>query len=268
MDGEFSRRCPVMLRAALAVFVLATSVLTPLPASAGGNWIEIRKGESVNAYLVPGSKRVAHATAYAEDPLKVRERGPYFAWLSPVTYGWTLPRVDSPQTVRLGRLSIDWDRMKASVSFIVPQMPPGEYVIAFCDSDCSHTFGDVDPTGEVQVFATSLGARLTKRLDKVDASVEMGRYAARHANRRLGRRLNREIDDVGAEVSNLHDRLSSLSTAVDGIRRAARPQVPSWGLVAAALLAAAAGFGLGRANVRYTRRRAIDRELDELVGRR
>jgi hypothetical protein len=255
-------------RAALLLFVLATIVLSPLPASAGGNWIELRKDGALNAYLVPGSRRVAHASAYAEDPLRVRERGPYFAWLSPTTYGWTLPRADSPRTIRLGRLSIDWDRMKASVAFVVPQVPPGEYLIAFCDSDCSHAFGDVDPTGGVHVFATALEARLTKRLDKLDASMASGRYAARDANRRLERRLNDKIDDVGAEVSNLDDRLASLSTAVDGLRRAARPQIPSWALVVAALLAAAAGFGIGRAHTEYTRRRGMDRELDELVGQR
>ncbi len=253
-------------RAAVLLFVLATIVLSPLPASAGGNWIEIRKDGVLNAYLTPGSRRVAHASAYAEDPMRVKNRGPYFAWLSPTTYGWTLPRVDSPRAVRLGRLSIDWDRLTASVSFIVPRVPPGEYIIAFCDADCSDTFGDVDPTGGVEVFATALEARLTKRLDKLDSSMESGRYAARHANRRLERRLNREIDAVGAEVSSLDDRLSSLTTAVNGLRKAARPQIPSWSLIAAALLAAAAGFGIGRARTEYTRRRAIDRELDQLVG--
>jgi hypothetical protein len=256
-------------RIALLLFVHATIVLSPLPASAGGgNWIEIRRDERLNSYLVPGSPRVAHATAYAKDPLRVEERGPYFAWLSPVTYGWSLPRVDDPRTIRLGRLSIDWDRMKASVSFVVPQVSPGEYVIAFCDSDCSHTFGDVDTTGGIQVFATALEARLTRRLDKLDASAESGRYAARLANRRLERRVNREIDDVGAEVTTLNDRLSSLSTAVDGLRESARPQIPPWSLAAAVGLAAAAGFGIGRARTEYARRRAMDRELDELVGQR
>jgi hypothetical protein len=255
-------------RIALLLFVLATIALSPLPASAGGNWIEVRRDEQLNSYLVPGSPRVAHAAAYAKDPLRVKERGPYFAWLSPVTYGWSLPRVDDPRTVRLGRLSIDWDRMKASVSFVVPQVPPGEYVIAFCDSNCSHTFGDIDTTGGIQVFVTALEARLTRRLDKLDATAESGRYAARLANRRLERRVNREIDDVGADVSTLDDRLSSLSTAVDGLREAARPQVPWWALVTAAFLAAAAGFGIGRAHTEYTRRRTMDRELDELVAQR
>jgi len=63
-------------RIALLLFVLATIVLSPLPASAGGNWIEIRRDEPLNSYLVPGSPRVAHAAAYAEDPLRVKERGP------------------------------------------------------------------------------------------------------------------------------------------------------------------------------------------------
>jgi hypothetical protein len=69
-------------RAVLLVLVLTTILLSPLPASAGGNWIEIRDDDTLNAYLVPGSGRVASAQAYAEDPRKVREQGPYFAWLS------------------------------------------------------------------------------------------------------------------------------------------------------------------------------------------
>jgi len=257
------------LRFVLILVVLTSIALWPLPGAAGGgNWIGFRGDEVIGSYLVPGSPRVAYASAYAEDPQKVKERGPYFAWLSPETYGWTLPLADGEETVRLGRLDVDWDRMRASISFTVPDLPPGEYLIAFCDSDCSHTFGDVSPTGGVQVFATGLEARLTKRLDKLDTSVGSGRSAARRGNRRLAHRLDRQIDDVGAEVSNLDKQVGSLSTAVDGLRQAMRPQPPAWLPIAIGLLAATAGFGIGRAHTEFARRRAVDRELHELVGQR
>jgi hypothetical protein len=255
-------------RAVLLVLVLTTILLSPLPASAGGNWIEIRDDDTLNAYLVPGSGRVASAQAYAEDPRKVREQGPYFAWLSHETYGWLPPRVDRPRTVRLGRLHIDWNRMKASIRFTVPEVPPGTYMISFCNADCSRTFGDVDPTGGLHIFATALEARLTERLDKLDAAIADRRYVERRANRRMERRMNRDIDEIETTTGSLDARLSSLGAAVDGLREAARPQIPSWALAVAALLAGAAGFGIGRAHTEYTRRRAMDQELDELVRQR
>ena len=256
-------------RAALLLFVLATIELSALPASAGGgNWIEFRNDQVLSSYLVPGSPRVAYATAYAKDPQKVKERGPYYAWLSRETYGWTLPLSDRPGTVRLGRLSIDWDRMKASISFTVPEMSPGEYLIAFCNSDCSQTFGDVDPTGGIKVFATALEARLTKRVDRLDSVVDSQRYAVRRANRRLERRLGHDMDGVGAEVATLDERLGNLSTTIDDVRKGSRPQLPWWSIIATAILAAAAGFGIGRAHTEFRRHRAVDRELDELVRQR
>jgi hypothetical protein len=261
-----SKEVAMRSRAALLLFVLATIPLSSLPASAGGNWIEFRDDEVLSSYLVPGSPRVAYATAYAKNPQKVKESGPYYAWLSRETYGWTLPlRSDRPGTVRLGRLSINWDRMKASISFTVPEVPPGQYLIAFCNSDCSQTFGDVDPTGGIQVFATALEARLTERVDKLDSVVDRQRNAARRANRRLERRLDRDIDEVGAEVATLDERFGNLSTTIDDVRKGTRPQLPGWTIIATAILAATAGFGIGRAHTEFRRRRAVDRELDELV---
>jgi hypothetical protein len=256
-------------RIALFLVVVGTVVVFPMPASSGGgNWIEIRDEDGLNAYLVPGSERVAHASAYAKDPRKVREHGPYFAWLSHETYGWSPPGVDRPQTIRLGRLDINWNRMRASIRFTVPEIPPGEYMITFCNADCSRTFGDVDPTGGVQIFATALEARLTQRLDKLDAAMRDRRYFERRANRRMERGLNREIDKVETTSGNLDARVSSLGTAVDGLREAGRPQIPSWALAVAALLAGAAGFGIGRARTHHVHSRALDRELDELVTNR
>jgi len=253
-------------RIALSLLVVGTSVLFPMPASSGGgNWIEIRNDGAPSAYLVRGSERVAYANAYAQDPLKVREAGPYFAWLSHETYGWLPPRVNRPRTVRLGRLNIDWNRMRASIRFTVPEVPPGEYMITFCNADCSRTFGDVDPTGGLNVFATAVDARLTERLDKLDAAIADRRYVERRANNRVERRLNRDIDEIETTTDDIDARLSSLGTAVEGLREAARPQIPSWALAVAALLAGAAGFGIGRARTHHFHRGALDRELDDLV---
>lgn len=80
--------------------------------------------------------------------------------------------------------------------------------------------------------------------------------------------MNRDIDEIETTTGNLDARLSSLGTAVDGLREAARLQIPSWALAVAALLAGAAGFGIGRAHTEYRRRRAMDHELSELVGQR
>jgi hypothetical protein len=251
----------LMLVCAGAVLVVGLSAPS---AAGGGNWIDIRDEMDMNAFLAPGQERVASATAYARDPVRLKEDGPYYAYLMKETYGWRLP-ADDRRLIRLGRLDVDWSRMKAQVAFTVPQVPPGKYLIAFCNIGCTREFGDVDPTGGVHVFGSALEARLMQRINRLDMALETRGYAERRAHGRLRRAADKRVAEVQEDTDGFDYRITGLERALENVREASKPNLPAWVPVGAALLAAAAGFGVGRAHTEYVRRRALDKELQELV---
>jgi hypothetical protein len=230
-------------------------------ATAGGNWIEIN-----DSHVSPGETVVADALAYVRDRLKAKRSGPYFAYLAPETYGWTLPHVHHARTIKLGKVSINWATMDASFRFKMPAVSPGEYLIAFCDRGCTHNFGDVDPTGGIQVFATSLEARVMQRINRLDAALFNRKYAERRARKWLQRKSAEGFEEVAGDMRALSERVQTLRQTVGAVQAGARPRLPSWVPIGAAALAAAAGFGMGRARTERLARRSLDRELNELVA--
>jgi hypothetical protein len=139
-----------------AVVALAVPVLSAVPVAAGGSVWEFDR----EAYA-PGEVAFAWAPVAWEHStsLGTPDDGAFFAWLHPSTSPDAASppgRADPaslPKAVRVGRLAISLDPYEiagmrlgphhATVTFDVPDVPPGDYELLHCNAPCTTTLGDI-----------------------------------------------------------------------------------------------------------------------------
>jgi hypothetical protein len=132
--------------------MLATCALVLVgasPAHAGGSWLPFERD-----HYEPGEHAVASGSfgpgccdrGWLED-------GPYYAWLVPYddtqpAEGTLLDRVVRIGEIRLSQEPYQWNgqtyfRNIATVEFVVPDLPPGQYSVFHCNDPCTKQLGDV-----------------------------------------------------------------------------------------------------------------------------
>ncbi|MEO8292061.1 MAG: hypothetical protein ABI635_02885 [Actinomycetota bacterium] len=272
---------------ALCVIVTVAGLLAALPAGAaraGGNWLDIRpedtvsgRWESWSGPFVPGTALEVRARLYAHGPQadRLRESGPYFAWMAPESGD----RVDLPGipsgAVRLSAFELHWTSPHFAVartSFVVPALPSGRYTIDVCDDPCRLSgFGDF-VQGWTSVVQSAEAASLQRQKERLQGIlVQVRRDAA--AARRDVERVQADLNDSQATRASLTARVAVLTDELASARRrtatttvaSARPLVAPW----LGLLLAVAGLSLAAAMA--GRRRAVrivvPNTPEELLGR-
>lgn len=135
-----------MARRVLVATIVVAAALVPLtvagaPAGAGGGSRLVADRE----FYRPGE--AVHLTALVQK-LNLDWLGPYDAYLRPLD-----PDVDSaggpgsdPRDVPIGRLVVtrlDPTTVRAEVTFVLPKLPDGEWVVLYCNRGCTAMLGDL-----------------------------------------------------------------------------------------------------------------------------
>lgn len=206
----------------LVVVVLAGALL-PLGSSAasgGGSWLEFDR-----RYLVPGEQVTGRAEVWVgeEGARKALELGAPQAYLAP-----DLRRRISGDAVALGDIELrrrGRRTLTAMLSFIVPEVAPGDYYIQYCVDPCRRTMtlGDLIG-GSISIAPTRELADLWAVRDRLR---ERQRVLS-HQVRRLERRVSglRERTAAGEEQNeDLEARLGGLEARLAAAE--AEPEAPA-----------------------------------------
>jgi hypothetical protein len=169
------------------------------------------------------------------------EDGPYFAYLLPLAR--RIPYIDPPHipkgAVPLGPLVIQpgshEEEWLASVSFVVPDVPPGEYWLDICNDPCRHSsVGDLGG-GSFQVAANAEEAHLMNLLhewvsDMIDERVppvavvegDLTTLRVSEALRDTRTRLDlaRGLRDIQDDVAALRDQSEDAAASSSGLESA------------------------------------------------
>ena len=154
-------------RSALVLLVIIGTVLVATPASAGGgSWLEVTGGQSVRiagmelSYAVTGST-VSMRSEFFDGQLAPVGAGPWFAYLSADDQRRSGSMLLAPVAIAV----TGGHSYVATTSFVVPDVPPGDYSVTVCDLGCRHEgVGDLFGGELVVGGATEREARLTARL--------------------------------------------------------------------------------------------------------
>lgn len=253
---------------------LAASIVLSLPAAsawAGGNWIEWKR-----RYNVTGKVIVARNVFYARSEAKVTQAGPYFAYVSPETYGWRLPKIGTRGTIRLGRLKVIWPgadsqfkgplrfNPRARIRFTVPDLPSGDYLIAFCNRGCTRTLGDADPTGGFHIVNSALEGQLSRRLDVLGARFREYRSRAQRAQARIEREVAEGISDLRGDAVGAQRRVDTLERRVSN-QGQREESIPWTALALAGLVSVLATMAVGRLRRPKREQKVLERDLRRLL---
>jgi len=132
----------VSVTAAAATLVLLAAMAPP--ASAGGSWLYPAEDE-----YSPGDQAVLQGD-FGHGQLGWLEDGPFFAFLrvdpdaveASAPDAW--PYIHASD-VPLGEIMFESGGINliATVSFIVPELPPGSYEVTYCNDPCTNGIGDL-----------------------------------------------------------------------------------------------------------------------------
>jgi hypothetical protein len=269
--------------AAIAGVVLVMQMFAAGPAAAGGGaTLDFDEDVAHEDYLAVGETVTGEMWAYFDDRQVRRE--PFYAYLEPVSVGeatYEGPPKLSGKAIRLGRIHVGEFRHPAGgffdantrVTFVVPQVAPGRYLIQYCNSPCTRPFGNPGanwPTG-ITIVATPAEARLRHQMDRLESRLQ--RYAWQGDNG-LRRRIQ-ELRSVVSYVPELRSRQQTVAESADGTAEEvdklqsqlrdlkSKTDNQAW------LLYGLAGIGLMALAVtvarRFRRRRARSEAVDEVV---
>jgi hypothetical protein len=162
-----------MQRSLLALACVAVTLLVPPTARAGGWWTSIRLDRTK---VTVGQEVKAHANVMfrSVDAVEAAQSGKkqeaFYVYLlrafdhsiverairKPSPRNWW--SVGSAEALRVGRVVIGGSESNlalANAYFRVPDVPPGQYVVMFCDAGCAHPLADVIPTLPAQFTVTA-----------------------------------------------------------------------------------------------------------------
>jgi hypothetical protein len=217
--------------------------MTPSVTRAGGSWIDF------DGPLVVGSTVTGSGTFGSGQQAGVGA-GPWFATLRPEEPGiGQIPL----GPVDIGRASsFDW---RATVTFVVPDVPTGEYWVDVTNAD---GVGVGDLIGGFGVISrTPLEGRLWSRVQRAAAERARSHRAVENLQTRQAQ-LEAIVLDRQATIERQAERLTAAGARITGLEAdvdATATSNPTWplaGLIASLL--ALAGFALGR---RYATRTLV-----------
>ncbi|HZD17093.1 MAG TPA: hypothetical protein VE669_03020 [Actinomycetota bacterium] len=188
------------------------------------------------------------------------DAGPYHAYLLPRTRDRGFGMIEPPNVpagaIDLGLLSVSGPFVaddgyrygRATLSFVVPDVPTGGYAIGFCDDPCTHSTIGWLAWGTITIVHTRYEAVLLRQLGR-----------ARNQASVLGRELRRSdhaIAELRADLARADARWAppriaepafvGLGPAMDASPGVREASVTPWLVLLAAVLGLGAGAALGR----------------------
>jgi hypothetical protein len=161
------------------------------PAAAGGSWLETDE-----QYYPPGSPATARGT-FGPGAYEGRlSDGPYLAYLVPGFRWFEKPGSVPDYATPLGPITIrpatgNYCCWVASLTFLVPDLPPGRYSIEYCNDPCTvNGIGDL-LGGSFFIAQTEEQARLLDRIERLERKAQ------------LVSRLKRDLREAEAELADL-----------------------------------------------------------------
>jgi hypothetical protein len=233
----------------LVLGIIGLVLGSPVAAEAGGNWIQFER-----LYYRSGETVTAKLGYYGAGRAELEPHGPYYLWITADKDAWHHPPPLGRGAIRLGEVRFLGQKgWRAEVTFVVPDVDPGQYTLQVCNDPCTRTV-DVDAT-TFNIALNPLRAQLIARIDALHRELEHASKQARKA-KGLAAEQRRELSTLhtlAAQVELLTGRVEALKQPTVSPEE---PQgIPAWipvvGLVAAAL----AGYAGGRLGGRVPRRR-------------
>lgn len=243
--------------------LLVTAVLAPaVPAGAGGWDSLVFREDQIVGEVATIRQRFFAGELQGTGPL---DGGPYHAYLLPESRGGEFAAIEPPNVpndaIRLGTLSvsgpvIDDDGYPygvASLSFVVPDVPTGQYRIGFCDDPCVHSKVGWLASAFITIVHTRYESVLLRQ-----AELEQRRVTALRRDVRLAERDAEEIRstlaETRAELRTLEREQAGATTPserasvapVATATRAPEVSVTWWIALVSSLLGLVAGTALGR----------------------
>lgn len=171
------------------------------------------------------------------------EDGPYYAYLSPPGTDAGPPLSDAAR--RVAEVAVDpgggacHQDATAELSFTVPDVAPGDYVIEVCNDPCEDTLGDMW-LSPLRIVSSPETGRLSEAADRLDERMAVARYRVR---RMVGQRIRELRRELLGEIDVLSDEVRAVTKRVHALERL-RDQEPSPGRAALPLVGIVMG-GLG-----------------------
>lgn len=239
-------------RAAI-VGMVVTAMVWPAGAAAGGGWdsLDFRRDHYLVGEVAEATGLFYTGALEGSGPIDGRT---YHAYLLPGSatesgFGMIDPPAIPKGAIRLGALEIDpsvdpahyeGPYARATLSFVVPDVPSGDYAIGFCDDPCEHGYVGWLAWGSIRIVHTEQEGALMAALDRAETERWRIRTDLRRAERNLDG-LSAELGDARSEL-----RLERIDAGTPSERimtisaEQGRERVVVWWPVAAGLLAALA----------------------------
>jgi hypothetical protein len=248
VEGEEGEGVP-MHRARLVATILALSgvilVCVPGVGHAGGSTMDFGR-----RFIISGTTVTARGWFGSGGQASVNE-GPWFAHLQTMGGGTSTGRYLAPVSV----VPRDDGTWSASVTFTVPDVPAGEYLVAVCDRGCHQGVGDM--VGAPTVIATSPEeGRLFLKMERADLRARIASRRLKksvHDQAALQQQTQTQADALDAQAG----RIATLRTQVAALRSTSSDSsgglVP-WaigGILIVILLVALSGYEFGRRRPRW-----------------
>jgi hypothetical protein len=229
-----------MRRSALAMVIL-TVVLVPARGMAGGSWLQPeRPGYGV------GEIATLRTTFYSGSLEGTIADGPYVAYLLPI--GST--GIDDPDAIPVGEIEmrpVSGTGIAARVTFTVPHVPTGWYVLEYCNDPCTvDGIGDLVGGQEFFIAPSAIEGVLRARIDRLVDRVSFARTNGRRGVARLEATLEARTAELAAARAAARRPIPPPATVVE--RRAAPEEssVTWWITLLGCALGLAAGVAIGR----------------------
>jgi hypothetical protein len=146
--------------------------------------------------------------------------GPFSAYLvkgSPDDYPISLPA----DAIDLGPVLIEPRHQSeygdVTLDFFVPQVEPGEYVVALCNDPCRKPLGDMLPT-PITIAGDDAEARLLERIKRLEIKLLNVRMRMGPLARRIARdAVNQTEKDIEARLEALTNRITLAEKQIDAL---------------------------------------------------
>ncbi len=206
---------------------VAIAVSTPWPAHAGGSVLTFPR-----PWYRPGDQALGHDRVWFRQGYPSRPLGPFYAVLVPKPKWWNHLTPYPDNAIRLGRIQLRATAEPtiglATVSFRVPDVPPGEYGISPCVSPCEG--------------ATGIGDLVAGGWFIIGSPVERQVEAARRSTEKDLRGLAVDQAGIAEGLQQLRGTLQAAMTSFrDHLAELRAAGGPGWGTLAGWIAAGAFG---------------------------